>query len=386
MVARSSTAEANPLAAAFAEEAREAGLRYSSAARPGIRRETRGKNFVYLSSTGARVKDADTLARIRRLAIPPSWQNVWICPYANGHIQATGRDARRRKQYRYHADWRQRRDDNKFGRMIAFARALPRIRRRVQRDLSRRGLPREKALATVVRLLEATLIRVGNDEYARQNKSYGLTTMRNHHARVSGSQVRFNFRGKSGKHHEISISDPQLARVVRRCQDMPGQELFGYEDEQGEARDVGSQHVNAYLRDISGEDFTAKDFRTWAGTVLAAIALREFEAVTHAAQAKRNVLTAIEAVAKMLGNTPAVCRKCYVHPEILDSYLAGDTIATIRQRVAGRLDRSLSRLKPEEAAVLVLIQERLGKRNGSAPRRKPGKSKASGRHARAGSD
>ena len=335
--------EPNPLAAAFAEEAREAGLRYS--------------NF----------------------AIPPGWENVWICPYDNGHIQATGRDARGRKQYRYHADWRQRRDDNKFGRMIAFARALPRIRRRVQRDLSRRGMPREKVLATVVRLLEATLIRVGNDEYARQNKSYGLTTMRNHHARVSGAEVRFNFRGKSGKRHEISVRDPQLSRIVRRCQDMPGQDLFGYEDEQGEHRDVGSQDVNAYLRDISGEDFTAKDFRTWAGTVLAAIALKEFEAVTHAAQAKKNVLTAIEAVAKMLGNTPAVCRKCYVHPEILDSNLAGDTIATIRQRVAGKIDRSLSRLKPEEAAVLVLIQERLRARNGSAPRRQVRQAQSQGK-------
>lgn len=372
MVAKSSTAEtpANPLAAVFAQEAREAGLRYANDARPGIRREMRGKSFVYLSATGARVKDTDTLARIRRLAIPPAWENVWICPYANGHIQATGRDARGRKQYRYHADWRQRRDDNKFGRMIAFARALPRIRRRVQRDLSHRGIPREKALATVVRLLEATLIRVGNDEYARQNNSYGLTTMRNHHARVSGTEVRFNFRGKSGKRHEISVRDPQLARIVRHCQDMPGQDLFGYEDEQGEARDVGSQDVNAYLRDISGDDFTAKDFRTWAGTVLAAIALREFEAVTHAAQAKKNVLTAIEAVAKMLGNTPAVCRKCYVHPEILDSYLAGDTIATIQQRVTGKIDRSLSRLKPEEAAVLILIQGRLRQKNGAQPRPK----------------
>ncbi len=389
MVAKSSTDKipANALAAVFAEEAREAGLRYSNDARPGIRREMRGKNFVYFSTTGDRLKDAAALARIRPLAIPPAWQKVWICPHENGHIQATGRDGRGRKQYRYHADWRQRRDDNKFSRMVAFARALPRIRRRVQRDLSRRGIPREKALATVVRLLEATLIRVGNDEYARQNKSYGLTTMRNHHARVSGAEVRFNFRGKSGKHHEISVRDPQLARIVRHCQDMPGQDLFGYEDEQGQARDVGSQDVNAYLRDISGEDFTAKDFRTWAGTVLAAIALREFEAVTHAAQAKKNVLTAIEAVAKMLGNTPAVCRKCYVHPEILDSYLAGNTIATIRQRVAGKIDRSLARLKPEEAAVLVLIQERLRQKNGAHPRAKAApprsRKKASVRNPRA---
>jgi DNA topoisomerase-1 len=388
MVARLSTVETTNLAAAFAEDAREAGLRYSNDARPGVRREMRGKNFVYFGSNGARIKDKDILARIRRLAIPPAWQNVWICAYENGHIQATGRDARGRKQYRYHADWRQRRDENKFDRMIAFAGALPRIRRRVQRDLTRRGMPREKALATVVRLLEATLIRVGNDEYARQNKSYGLTTMRNRHARVTGAEVRFNFRGKSGKHHEISVRDPQLARIVRRCQEMPGQELFGYEDELGGTHDVGSHDVNAYLREISGADLTAKDFRTWAGTVLAAIALREFEAVTHAAEAKKNVLTAIEAVAKMLGNTPAVCRKCYVHPEILDSYLAGDTIATIRQRAADKIDRSLARLKPEEAAVLVLIQERLREKNGTKPHAKAAPSRqrgqASVRRPRAG--
>ena len=356
------------LTAGFASEAHEAGLRYSTDARPGIRRRAHGKNFVYFTPAGSRLKDPATLTRIRRLAIPPAWQDVWISPHENGHIQATGRDARGRKQYRYHADWRQRRDENKFGRMIAFARALPRIRRRVQRDISRRGMPRDKALATVVRLLEATLIRVGNDEYARQNRSYGLTTMRNQHARVSGAQVSFNFRGKSGKRHEISVRDPQLARIVRHCQDMPGQELFGYEDEKGQPHDISSQDVNAYLREISGEDFTAKDFRTWAGTVLAALALREFEAVTQAAQAKKNVLTAIEAVARMLGNTPAVCRKCYVHPDILDSYLAGNTIATIQQRAAGKIDRSLSKLKPEEAAVLMLIQEKL--RGGTKARAK----------------
>ncbi len=377
MVAKTSMVEpsATTIPTGLAEEAREAGLRYNTDARPGIRRDLRGKNFVYRSASGARVTDEATLARIRRLAIPPAWQDVWISAHDNGHIQATGRDARGRKQYRYHADWRQRRDDNKFDRMIAFARVLPRLRRRVQRDLSRRGMPREKALATVVRLLEATLIRVGNDEYARQNKSYGLTTMRNHHVRISGAEVHFNFRGKSGKSHDISVRDPQLARIVRHCQDMPGQDLFGYEDEAGQHRDVGSQDVNAYLREIAGEDFTAKDFRTWAGTVLAAIALREFEEVTHEAQAKKNILSAIEAVAKMLGNTPAVCRKCYIHPEVLDSYLVGETIATIRQRVAGKLDRSLSRMKPEEAAVLVLIQERLREKDGSKPRAKSARSR-----------
>jgi DNA topoisomerase-1 len=355
----------NPFSAALAEEARNADLRYSTDAKPGIRRRTQEKSFAYLRADGRRLKDAATLSRIKRLAIPPAWTDVWISPHENGHIQATGRDARGRKQYRYHPDWRQQRDENKFGRMTAFARALPRIRRRVKRDLARRGMPREKVLATVVRLLEATLIRVGNDEYARENDSYGLTTMRNHHARVAGAHIHFTFRGKSARRHEISVRDPQLARIVRRCQDIPGQELFGYEDEDGHPRDVGSQDVNEYLRSISGEDFTAKDFRTWAGTLLAAIALREFEAVTHQAQAKKNIVAAIEAVAQMLGNTPAVCRKCYVHPEILDSYLAGDTIATIRQRAAGRIGRSLAHLKPEEAAVLVLIQGRLGRNSGS---------------------
>lgn len=362
-------APADPFAAALIEEARDAGLRYTSDTKPGIRRKAQRGGFNYLSADGSRVKDAATLARIKRLAIPPAWTEVWISPHENGHIQATGRDARGRKQYRYHEAWRRQRDENKFGRMLAFARALPRIRRRVKRDLKRRDMSRDKVLATVVRLLEATLIRVGNDEYARQNASYGLTTMRNGHARVAGAQIRFSFRGKSAKRHEISLRDPQLARIVRRCQDIPGQELFAYEDDDGQARDVGSQDVNEYLRSACDANFTAKDFRTWAGTVLAAMALREFEEVTHQKQAKKNVVAAIEAVARMLGNTPTVCRKCYVHPGILDSYLAGDTIATIQQRARGRLDRSLSRLKPEEAAVLVLLESRLQKEGAKRPRR-----------------
>ena len=380
MAGKSSTAEAlaQPFVAALAEEAGRAGLRYTSDAKPGIRRRARGKNFSYFGADERRVKDKETLARIKHLAIPPAWTDVWISPHANGHIQATGRDARGRKQYRYHADWRQQRDENKFEHIVAFARALPRIRRRVQRDLARRGVPREKILATVVRLLEATLIRVGNDEYARQNNSYGLTTMRNRHARVTGEHVRFTFRGKSAKRHEISVRDPQLARIVRHCQDMPGQELFGYENPDGQPRDIGSQDVNNYLREISGQDYTAKDFRTWAGTVLAGVALREFEAVTRQTQAKRNVVKAIEAVAKMLGNTPTVCRKCYIHPEVLDAYLAGNTIATVRQRVTRKIDRSLSQLKPEEAAVLILIERGLHK--GTVTRRS--KSRSSSRRSR----
>jgi DNA topoisomerase I len=344
---------------AWAESAHDAGLQYTDDDRPGIRRKLRGKGFIYVSASGGQMKDAATLARIKRLAIPPAWTDVWISPRENGHLQATGRDARGRKQYRYHEHWREMRDENKFDRMMTFARALPRIRRRVRRDLSRRGMPREKVLATVIRLLEASLIRVGNEEYARQNHSYGLTTMHNRHAHVVGEKIRFSFPGKSGVRHEIDVRDPKLARVVRRCQEMPGQELFAYEDESGETRDVTSQDVNVYLREIGGGEFTAKDFRTWVGTVLAAIALREFEVVTHQAEAKKNVMTAIKSVARMLGNTPAICRKCYVHPKVLESYLAGDTIATIRQRVSAKLRRSLSQLKPEEAAVFVLLQRRL---------------------------
>lgn len=341
------------------KEARAAGLRYTSDVKPGIRRKLVGKTFVYHFPDGRRVRDEETLARIRSLAIPPAWTDVWICPFENGHIQATGRDARGRKQYRYHSRWREQRDENKFQRITKFARALPKLRRRVSRDLRKRGMPREKVLATVVRLLEATLIRVGNDEYARQNESYGLTTMRNTHVRVAGPRIGFAFRGKSGKKHEINVKDPCLARIVRKCQDMPGQELFAYEDEHGQARDVTSQDVNTYLREVTGDDFTAKDFRTWAGTVLAAMALREFEKVTSQAQARKNVVAAIEAVAQMLGNTPAVCRKCYVHPEVLNSYLEGATIATIEQKVSLRINSKLSDLKPEEAAVLVLLKRRL---------------------------
>jgi DNA topoisomerase I len=350
--------EANPFVAALVQEAKDAGLRYSSDTQPGIQRVFRRGKPVYMDANGKAVSDQNTLVRIKRLAIPPAWTDVWICPKDNGHIQAVGRDAKGRKQYRYHDNWRKQRDENKFGRMMEFARALPQIRKRVKAFLRRPGMPREKVLATVVALLETTLIRVGNDEYARKNKSYGLTTMRNKHARVTGETIRFAFRGKSGKHHEISVRDPQLARIIRKCQDLPGQDLFGYVDADGTPRDVTSQDVNDFLREITGSDFTAKDFRTWSGTVLAAIALREFEHCEHKKQAKKNITQAIEAVAKMLGNTPAVCRKCYVHPEILESYLAGQTIATIEQRIAAK-DSELKKLRAEEAAVLKLLKVRL---------------------------
>ncbi|TLD70377.1 DNA topoisomerase IB [Phragmitibacter flavus] len=341
-----------------AEEARAAGLRYINDERPGISRLGEVGKFRYVDAKGKVVKDAETLGRIRGLVIPPAWKDVWISPVANGHIQATGRDARGRKQYRYHPDWRSRRDEAKFQHMLAFARALPKIRRRVKRDLRKDNAPRLKVLATVVRLLEVTLIRVGNDEYAKKNGSYGLTTMRKKHVKVKGMRVSFSFRGKSGKRHEIGLEDKQMAKMVKRCQDLPGQELFGYVDENGAMRDIGSQDVNAYLREIAGADFTAKDFRTWSGTVLAAMALKEFEQVTSQNEARKNIVAAIEAVAKMLGNTPTVCRKCYVHPEILNSYLEGATTEMIQQRISPKMPH-LRQLKPDEAAVFVLLQRRL---------------------------
>jgi DNA topoisomerase I len=303
--------------------ARAAGLRYVSDETPGITRQRRGKAFRYRHPNGSPVRDRPTLGRIRSLAIPPAWAEVWICARDDGHLQATGRDARRRKQYRYHRRWREVRDETKYGRLIPFALALPRIRRRVGRDLALPGLPREKVLATVVRLLETTRIRVGNEEYARENESFGLTTLRERQVQVRGEKLRFRFRGKSGIEHTIELTDRRLAAIVRRVRDLPGEELFRYVDEGGETRRIESEDVNAYLREISGDEFTSKDFRTWAGTVLAARALRALAPFASQAEGKRNIAQAIEAVAKELGNTKAVCRKCYVHPAILESYLEG---------------------------------------------------------------
>jgi len=356
------------------ETAREAGLRYVNDTQPGIRRKRHRSGFRYVDSHDRPVRDPDTLARIRSLAIPPAWTDVWIAPIANGHIQATGRDARGRKQYRYHPRWRQVRDEHKYGRMIAFAGALPAIRERVDRDLALRGLPREKVIATVVRLLETTLIRVGNDEYARENKSFGLTTMRDRHVRVDGSAVQFEFTGKSGKKHHIDVRDRKLASIVKRCRDIPGYELFQYIDENGERQTVDSGDVNAYLRETTGQDFTAKDFRTWAGTVLAALALQEFEQFDSDAQAKRNIVRAIEHVAERLGNTPAVCRKCYVHPAVLDAYLEGTMIESLRERAEEELSEDLGRLSPEETAVLALLRDRLSEESEKAAARRNGRS------------
>ena len=288
-------AETDPAAAAAAAAA--AGLRYVTDARPGITRKRAGRAFSYRDPQGRPIRDRRALARLRALAIPPAWTDVWICPDPRGHLQATGRDARGRKQYRYHREWRAIRDAHKFDRILIFARALPQIRARVDADLRRRGLPRERVLATVVRLLETTLIRVGNAEYARDNRSFGLTTLRRRHVEVDGSTIAFEFRGKSGKLHKVTTRDRRLARIVLACHELPGQELFQYLDEQGVRRDVDSADVNAYLQEISGEPFTAKDFRTWAGTVLASLALSEFEAFDSEAAAKRNITRAIEQVA-----------------------------------------------------------------------------------------
>ena len=320
-------------AAESAEAAEEAGLHYISDDRPGYTRRGNNGEFEYLDTQGKRIRDEQRLLRIKRLAIPPAWTDVWICPSAAGHIQATGRDARRRKQYRYHERWRELRDENKFGRLADFAKALPRIRRRVAHDTRLPGLPREKVLATVVRLLERTFIRIGNAEYARENKSFGLTTMQGRHVTVKGARLRFRFRGKSGRQHEVDVTDRRIANIVSKCQDLPGQDLFQYVDDGGEVRNVTSQDVKDYLREITNENFTAKDFRTWAGTVLAAIALGAQGECETKKQAKANVKTAVCAVAELLGNSPAICRKCYVHPAIVKAYLSGRQIPGVGEAI-----------------------------------------------------
>jgi DNA topoisomerase-1 len=335
--------------------AEEAGLRYVSDERPGYTRRAKGKHFEYFDTEGKPIRDEQRLLRIKRLAIPPAWTDVWICPSPNGHIRATGRDARGRKQYRYHERWREARDENKFDRLAQFAKALPNIRRRVGQDLKLPGLPRRKVLATIVRLLERTFIRIGNEEYARENKSFGLTTLKDRHVTIKGAQVRFRFRGKSGRHQEVDVTDRRVAKVIARCQDLPGQDLFQYLDEDGEVQNVTSQDVNEYLRQIAGEDFTAKDFRTWGGTVLAAIALSRQEEFETKKQAKANIKTAICAVAELLGNTPAICRKCYVHPLIVEAYLN-------RMRIAGLNDAGKGLKQPDlraaERAVLKFLNVR----------------------------
>jgi DNA topoisomerase I len=340
------------------ESSKLAGLRYMTDAKPGIVRKRWGKTFRYYDPHGDLIRDQVTLARIKSLAIPPAWTDVWICPSHNGHLQATGRDAKKRKQSRYHPRWREVRDETKYERMKIFGEALPVIRERVEHDLSLPGLPREKILATIVRLLETTYIRVGNEEYARENHSYGLTTMRTRHVAVEGSTVRFKFQGKSGKRHTIDLNDRRLARIVKRCLDLPGYELFQYVDDDGSVHSVDAADVNDYLRAISGQPFTAKDFRTWAGSVGACSLLREFEAFDSERQAKKNIVQAVASVAELLGNTPAVCRKCYVHPAVLECYLCGEMLNAFERRIEKEAPETAHALRREERDLIFLLDRR----------------------------
>jgi DNA topoisomerase-1 len=340
------------------QAAKAVGLRYASDEQPGIRRRGAGKGFSYLDAEGKPIRDKDTLKRIRALVIPPAWTDVWICSGEDGHIQATGRDAKRRKQYKYHPDFRAARETGKYDHVLDFATVLPQIRETVAKHMAKRDLGRERVLATVVHLLETTLIRVGNADYAKQNKSYGLTTLKDPHVKIEGAELKFQFTGKSGKSWRLKVNDRRVAKIVRACQELPGQQLFQYIDAEGNRQGVTSSDVNAYLREITGRDITAKDFRTWAGTVLAAVALQEFGEIDSAAAAKRNLRQAIERVAARLGNTATICRKCYVHPEIIDGYLAGDLVKNVKRAIDTELSDKLPGLKPEEAAVLALLNGR----------------------------
>ncbi len=337
------------------DSAKQAGLRYVNDAKPGIKRLGSAPTFRYVGFDGKPVRDKETLHRIRSLVIPPAWVDVWICPVENGHLQATGRDARGRKQSRYHPRWREVRDETKYTRMIAFGSVLPVLRERIEHDLLLPGLPREKVLAALVRLMETTFIRVGNTEYARTNHSYGLTTMRNKHAEVKGATVTFDFAGKSGVHHTIDVENRRLAKIVKSCQDLPGYDLFQYVDQAGERHTIDSSDVNEYLHEITGQHFTAKDFRTWAGSVLTAMMLREFAPYGSPSEAKKNVVEAIKSVAARLGNTPSVCRKCYVHPAVLDAYLGGAMFEGLKAEVKREVDRQIAALRDEEISLLNLL-------------------------------
>lgn len=337
--------------------AKDAGLRYVHDSMPGIHRERAGDGFRYVGVDGRPVEDERVLARINALVIPPAWTDVWIAPTSRGHIQATGRDEKGRKQYRYHPRWREVRDEAKYSRMIAFAEALPGLRAQVQEDLALPGLQRDKVLATVVRLLDETNIRIGNEEYARENKSFGLTTLRNKHVEVSGSTLRFAFRGKSGKQHVVEVQDRRVARIVKRCQELPGHELFQYLDDDGAQQTVESTDINAYLRRVTGQEFTAKDFRTWAGTVVAASTLRELGGYASETQAKRNVVEAVKAASDKLGNTPTICRKCYVHPAVIDTYMNGALLTAALGRSERRLTDGPNGLDADEAVVLALLRQ-----------------------------
>ncbi|MCQ0969300.1 DNA topoisomerase IB (plasmid) [Paracoccus sp. TK19116] len=339
------------------DAAESAGLIYVNDDMPGITRVKSGRGFSYRDAKGKTIKDADERVRLNALAVPPAYTDVWICPDPRGHIQATGRDDRGRKQYRYHPDFREVRDSAKYDHMLEFAAALPKIRAQVDKDMGRRGLPAEKVVATIVWLLENTMIRVGNTGYAKDNKSHGLTTLRDRHVTFDGSKVRFRFKGKSGKEWDLDIKNRRVAKIVRAAQDIPGQHLFQYLDEDGERQSVGSGDVNDYLREVSGRDVTAKDFRTWTGTVLAALALSEYEKFDTKKAAEANVREAIERVASALGNTPAICRKCYVHPQIIDAYLADELKLELREKIDEEMKKD--DLRPEEKQVLKFLKRRL---------------------------
>jgi len=357
-----------------AASAKFAGLRYVTDDSPGFRRRRAGKGFVYTNGAGKAIRDAGEIDRIKSLAIPPAWTDVWICALANGHLQATGRDAKGRKQHRYHPRWREIRDRTKYDKMLSFAQQLPAIRRQVEKDLALPGLPRAKILATVVRLLETGMIRVGNEEYARQNNSFGVATLRARHVNVSGPKITFEFRGKSGVQHAFDLNDRRLARIIKRCQELPGHELFQCIDDHGERCAIESADVNDYLRAIAGADFSSKDFRTWAGTVLAARALGSLGAVRAT---KKSIARAVESVAKQLGNTAAVCRKCYIHPAVLQAYASGSlapagkkdqaeaTVMALLRRVAKAGDRGANLIKPLR---LSLRRADAAKRNNNAKR------------------
>lgn len=348
-----------PLVSDPIETAEAAGLRYFTDSRPGIRRKRAGKNFTYIAADGTTIREPKQLQRIKGLGIPPAWTDVWICPSPRGHIQATGRDAKGRKQYRYHEQWREVRDETKYSRMIAFGETLPLIRERTDHDLTLHALSHDKVIATAVQLLDATAIRVGNEEYARENQSFGLTTLRHQHVDVEGSTIRFHFKGKSGKDHEVDIADKRLARAIKRCEEIPGQELFQYFADDGRRVPVDSVDVNDYLRQVTGQNFTAKDFRTWHGTVTAARTLYELGPPESATRARATITAAIKAAADHLGNTPAICRKAYVHPGILDAYAEGNFFPTWMQILEGNATPVRPGLDPTEVATLAVLESRL---------------------------
>ena len=362
----------HPAAAEYVSSAEAVGLRYVTDAMPGIRRKRHGRGFTYTDPDGGVIKDRALIRRFRSLVIPPAWTDVWICPHSDGHLQVTARDARGRKQYRYHPSFREQRDGTKFERMIALSDVLWKIRQRVEADIALAELPRDKIMATVVWLLERTLIRVGTQEYAKANKSYGLTTMRRKHVQVDGSRMRFDFRGKSGVAHAVSVTDRRIARIVQRCAELPGYELFQYVDDAGQRQVVQAEDVNAYLREIAGQEVTAKDFRTWAGTMHAAAALREQGAAATKKDAEKNIKAAVDRTAAMLGNTRSVCRKYYIHPALLEAYLDGSVLPPEAQRVWSERQGSGPTLRHHEAEVLAFLRSRVESaasgQNGSAPR------------------